>query len=196
MQNEVMDEHKGWYTRRRLPHFDGAGNTQFITFRLADSLPQALINEVREELRSFKGNIEREKELRSQAILDKGIGSCLLGSPEVARIVQDSICFLDEKRYDLYAWVVMPNHVHLLARFNEGQSWLKAMHSLKSFTAHEIKKIHPELATVWQHESFDRYIRNADHFSQVINYIHENPVVAGLCDSAEEFCWSSAYRGR
>ncbi len=126
-------------------------------------------------------------------MLDKGAGSCILKHRDAAKIVQDSICFLDGKRYDLRAWVVMPNHVHLLARFDEGQSWIKAMHSLKSFTAHELKKLHPELNTIWQQESFDRYIRNEEHFFEVVTYVEENPVMAGLCRNAKEYPWSSAF---
>ncbi len=57
-----VDEHKGWYSRRRLPHFDGADQTQFITFRLDDSLPQALLDQVRDEIALTKGNIDREKD--------------------------------------------------------------------------------------------------------------------------------------
>ena len=87
----------------------------------------------------------------------------------------------------------MPNHVHLLARFEEGQLISKAMHSLKSYTAHEIKKLHPDMGSIWQEESFDRYIRNEDHYWQTIRYIRENPVKARLSDRAENYEWSSSH---
>lgn len=179
--------------RRRLPHFDGSHVTQFVTFRLADSLPQTFLEEIRQELQSVKSNVEQEKYERIQHYLDQGAGSCLLRNQSCAKIVQDALQFLDGKKYLLRAWVVMPNHVHFLARFEEGQLLSKALHSLKSFTAHELIKLHPEMPSVWQHESFDRYIRDEDHYWQTVNYIHNNPVSAGLCKSKEEFRWSSAF---
>jgi REP element-mobilizing transposase RayT len=87
----------------------------------------------------------------------------------------------------------MPNHVHFLARFEEHQSLPHALHSLKSYTAHELKKLHPEMAVIWQIEYFDRYIRNEDHYWNAVNYIRKKPVAAKLCDSQEEFKWSSAF---
>ena len=70
----------------------------------------------------------------------------------------------------------------------------KAMHSLKSFTGHELKKLHPEMENIWQIESFDRYMRNEEHYWSTYRYIHNNPVSARLCESVEEFEWSSAFR--
>lgn len=185
-----MSDHKGWYSRKRLPHLDGAGVTQFITFRLADSLPQIFLNELAEELSHLKKDVERVKYERIQAQLDIGHGSCILREEQSARIVRDSLQFLHPKQYDLRAFVVMPNHVHALARFEEGQSISKTMHSLKSYTAHEIKKLHPEMDSIWQEESFDRYMRNDDHYWRTIRYIRENPVKARLCEKAEDFQWS------
>lgn len=187
--------HKGWYSRKGLPHFDGQEITQFITFRLADSIPQSLVNEMKEDLKTFKGNIDREKEERMQALLDKGMGSCILGEPRCAELMQKSIQFLDPKRYELRAWVVMPNHINMLVKFGEGQSLSSALHSLKSYTGHELKKVHPELDSIWQIESFDRYIRNEEHYGRTLSYIHENPVTAGLCSRPEQFRWSSAFVG-
>jgi REP element-mobilizing transposase RayT len=185
-------ENRGWY-KRDLPHFDSSDVTQSVTFRLADSLPQSYLLELREELKGVKGNIDHARRAKIESYLDQGVGSCILREPECAQIVQDSLNFLDGKNYDLRAWVVMPNHVHFLARFSEGQLLSKALHSLKSFTAHEIKKLRPEMSTIWQHESFDRYIRNEDHYWNEVRYLHSNPVTARLCLTAEEFRWSSAF---
>ena len=139
-----------------------------------------------------KGNIKQQRIDKIEQYLDQGSGSCILGESKCARIVRDSILFNHERLYELIAWVVMPNHVHLLARFGEGQSHSKANHSLKSFTAHELKKIHPEMPTIWQSETFDRYIRSEDHYLSRVQYIHDNPVVAKLCENREDFPWSSA----
>ncbi|HLP00279.1 MAG TPA: transposase [Fimbriimonas sp.] len=186
-------EHKGWYRGKYLPHFDAGGLTQDITFRLADSLPRAALDRLEESLTDsgMKRDIERAN--RIGELLDQGFGSCILREPACAEIVANAINFLDGDRYELKAWVVMPNHVHLLAHFSEGQSLSKAMHSLKSFTTHEIQKLHREMSLVWQIEVFDRYIRNEAHFLRKVDYIHQNPVVAKLCRTPEEYRWSSAY---
>lgn len=189
-----MEENKGWYSRKKLPHFDGGGVTQFITFRLADSLPREVVGAMYDEIQGLKGNIDEAKFERIEYFLAQGAGSCILREPRCAELVQDSLKFLDGNRFDLRHWVIMHNHVHFLARFEEGQSLEKALHSLKSYTAHELKKIHPEMPVIWQQESFDRYIRNESHYEYTVRYIHNNPVVAKICDEPEDFMWSSAAR--
>jgi len=186
-----MDEHRGWFSRGYLPHLDVGEITQFITFRLGDSLPQEALAEL-ECLRDkeVQGNFERYE--KAEFYLDQGHGSCILQRAACAKIVQDALIFLHGKRYELIAWVIMPNHVHLMARFEQGQSVSKAMHSLKSFTANEINKVRSSSGPVWQAESFDRFIRGEEHFNWTLRYIHENPVVAKLCQSPELFPWSSA----
>lgn len=189
-----MTSHKGWY-RRKLPHLDVEGITQFITFSLDDGLPRSYLDQLKEELKHLKGNVDRERDVRIQKHLDTGSGSCLLRQGEYALIVRDSLFCHHERKMTLISWVIMPNHVHLLARFENGQSMSSAMQSLKSYTAHEIKKLNPDLRRVWHEESFDRYIRNEEHLSKVIQYIEQNPVKANLCKEASEFRWSSLYEG-
>ena len=187
-----MIEHKGWYSRRNLPHFDGGNTNQFITFRLADSLPVGVLEQLEEDLKTFKGDAEIEKIRGIEKLIDQGSGSCILRHSACAEIVRSSLEFLDGERFDLHAWVLMPNHVHFLARFNEGQLLPDGLHSLKSYTANEIKKIYPEMGSVWQPGYFDRYMRSEEHFWRKINYIHQNPVNAKLCAEPHEFQWSSA----
>ena len=187
-----MDDHKDWYSRK-LPHLDIGGLTQFLTFNLFDSLPQEVLSQWREELKDFKGNIDREREERIQAYLDRGFGSCILREDQCAQIVRDSLLFLDGDAYDLRAWVIMPNHVHFLAHFNQGQSLGKAMWSLKSFTAHKLKKIHPELEFIWHQESYDRYIRNEEHYGNTVRYINQNPVNARLCKDPSSYRWCDLF---
>ena len=190
-----MDEHRGWYQGRKLPHFDAGGYIQDITIRLADSMPREVLERFEVELRNVKVDRDLERMRKIEEWLDKGSGSCILREKKCAELMANSLKFLDGNRYDLKAWVVMPNHVHLLAYFEEGQSVAKAMHSLKSYTGHELKKLHPEMETIWQDESFDRYIRNEDHYFRKVEYIHQNPVVGRLCKTPEEFRWSSAFQG-
>ena len=189
-----MEENVGWY-RRKLPHFDGGNTTQFVTFNLDDSLPRHLIEDMKQELKGMRGNVERKRHDKIQHFLDQGSGSCILREPRCAEIALDSLLNLDGNLFELISWVVMPNHVHFLARFHEGQRLPIALHGLKSFTAHELKNIHPETNSIWHVESYDRYMRDEEHYWNTVSYIHRNPVVARLCKKPNEFRWSSAYDG-
>ena len=184
----------GWYDRGYLPHFDGGQIPQFLTFRLCDSLPQSLLKkwkqssgEGKEERIVFRKTLER--------FLDAGYGECYLRDPSAAKLVEDSLKFHHDKKYRLVAWVIMPNHVHFLVIPYEGVEISTIAHSIKSYTAHEINKLLGREGQFWQHEPFDRYIRNARHFVSVIRYIENNPVEAGLCETVGEWPFSSAYKG-
>ena len=188
-----MSEHRGWFRPRKLPHFD-AELTQAITIRLSDSLPREVLVRLSEELKDEKKNLAIERINRIESFLDNGYGSCILREKQCAEIVQNALIYLDGRRFELRSWVVMPNHLHFLARFEPGQTLEKALHSLKSYTAHELKKLHPEMNGIWQIEYFDRYIRNENHYWNAVNYIHDNPVEAGICGRAEDYEWSSAFQ--
>lgn len=105
-----------WRSRGYLPHFAGHGVAQFVTFRLWNSLPQALLDRWRQELtRVTTSDVDAGLRKRIEAYLDAGYGSAYLKNERVARITQDALLYFDGERYRLAAWVVMPNHVHLLA---------------------------------------------------------------------------------
>ena len=177
----------GWYSRGRLPHFDGGQIPQFLTFRLYDSVPQTLIAQWKSKLSDvqFRKSVEK--------FLDTGYGACFLKVPPVARIVADSLKFHDGKKYDLASWVVMPNHLHFLVNPYPGVELSTIAHSIKSYTAHEANKLLGRTGRFWQVEPFDRYIRNARHYASVVKYIENNPVKAGLCATAREWRFSSSF---
>lgn len=104
-----------WRSRGYLPHYDNTVATQHVTFHLADSLPVEVLQRLEIELKAIpeeKQDVERRKRL--DAWIDAGHGSCILREPAIARMVENSILFFDAQRYRLMAWVVMPNHVHVL----------------------------------------------------------------------------------
>ncbi len=159
----------GWHSRGYLPHFDGGEIPQFITFRLADSMPQALLDRWQQELGSEQ-NIDIDAALRKriELFLDQGYGECLLRDPRIAASVQNSLLFFDGERYRLTAWVIMPNHAHMLMIPCADHELSSILHSLKSYTANEANKLAGRTGQFWQPESFDRWIRDADHFANVI----------------------------
>jgi REP element-mobilizing transposase RayT len=100
--------------------------------------------------------------------------------------------FMTKTKYRLAAWVVMPNHVHMLCTPCGGYSLAQVMHSVKSFSSSEANKMLDRAGRFWQKEYFDRYIRNARHFSKAVAYIENNPVKANLCGKPEDWPFSSA----
>jgi putative DNA methylase len=183
----------GWHTRGYLPHFDGLAIPQFITIRLADSIPDKVIKRWQ---RDFSRMQEIEKrialERRIERYLDQGYGACFLKNHRIAAVVQESLLDFDSLRYTLIAWVVMPNHSHyLLTRF-EDWKLEKIMHSHKSYTAHEANKVLKRSGQFWMDEYYDRYVRSPAHFRKVVAYIENNPVKARLCSKPTDWPFSSA----
>lgn len=123
---------------------------------------------------------------------DAGIGECLLRDDSIAQIVQDTLLFNHRKKYELICWCIMPNHVHTLIAPVEGMSLSEIMYDWKSYTTHAINKALNRKGKLWMMEYFDRFIRDNDHFQKVVNYIHNNPVKAGLVADPADWRWSSA----
>lgn len=187
-----------WHSRGYLPHRDARGLIQSVTYRLADSLPQTKLNELKEELERLpKEKRELESRKRIEEWMDAGMGCCALRHPEVARYVQDSFLHFHGERYHLHAWCIMPNHVHVLVEPLTDLATI--IQGWKSFTARWVLKKNEELALkisssaqLWMREYWDRYIRDSEHYHKAVEYIHNNPVKAGLCQSPEDWIWSSA----
>ncbi len=183
----------GWYSRGYLPHVDREGMTQLVCSRLWDSMPKEVLENWERELAQLPDaeyKVERRK--RIDAYLDQGWGSCLLRDAQAAEIVQDNWLHFAGERYVLHAWVVMPNHTHILFTPRPGWTLSRIVHSWKSYTAHKIDKLFARTGKLWQDEPFDRYIRDARHFDNAMAYVENNPVKAGLCKKPEDWPWSSA----
>ena len=106
-------------------------------------------------------------------------------------MVTEAIRYRDQQAYELHAFVVMANHVHMLITPLEAVS--KVMHSLKRFTAREANHMLGLTGKAfWQDESYDRLVRTPTEFERIASYIERNPVTAGLAATPEAFLWSSA----
>jgi REP element-mobilizing transposase RayT len=183
---------QGWHSRGYLPHFDAGEVFQSITFRLHDSMPQNLLKRWKIELAREAEDYADALRWRIEAYLDQGYGACFLSDLRLATMLENALLYFDGERYRLSAWVVMPNHVHILAAPCAGHSVSNIMHSLKSFTSQEANKILGRKGQFWFEDYFDRYIRNAKHFTNAIIYMESNPVNAGLCERAADWRFSSA----
>ncbi len=174
------------YTNK-LPHWRQEGKTQFVTFRLADSLPQTKLLELSQTKEEWLKEHpqpwdEKTKKEYRQFIdervdkwLDAGYGSCALKNPEVRRIVTDAFLHFNNERYDLLALVVMPNHVHAMLTPAEGYDVVASMGSIKGFTASRINKMINGNGEFWQRDCFDRIIRSEMDFNAKLDYIINNP---------------------
>ncbi len=183
-----MTEHKGWY-RRRLPHRDEPGLIQAITFRLVDSLPAALLS-----LMASEGEADVSGRARAQRLMDAGAGSCLLRDPRVAEVVEEALLAGDGSRYVLLAWVVMPNHVHVLIEALGEWSLARILQSWKGGTARQANLVLGRQGGLWAREYYDRYIRDENHLQRAVLYVHNNPVKAGLVSDPREWRFGSARR--
>lgn len=127
----------GWHERGYLPHCDKPGLVQLVTLRLVDSLPASRQGEW-EHLLKIEAVLERRKEL--EAYLDRGVGECWLRDAGIAALVEAAMCFHHSRRYELLAWCVMPNHVHVLVQIWD---WplAKMLQNWKSITAVKANRI-------------------------------------------------------
>ena len=172
--------------RGYIPHFENRGY-QFITFRLYDSVPQELIEEWRLAITQENTSEQTSEECRRLHRLvdqyeDTGHGQCFLADSRVADVMRQALEHDDGKKYDLLSYCIMPNHVHVLVYVYEGVSLSSVMHSWRSYTAHEANKILGRVGEFWMKDYYDRYIRNADHYRAVVQYIEHNPEKVGLKD--------------
>ncbi len=193
-RTSIVNDHElmRWHSRGYLPHFDAGEVFQSIAFRLFDSMPQNLIEKWRLELAYESAEFGDQLRYRIETYLDRGIGACYLRNSRIADLVQAALLHFDGERYRLSAWVVMPNHVHILAAPLPNYSLTGIMHSIKSYTSQEANKVLARKGKFWFEDYFDRYIRNAQHFENAVSYIESNPVRAGLCESARDWPFSSA----
>jgi len=193
-QFSAMQNPLGWYSRGYLPHFDDGHSLQVVTYRLADALPAQAIARMEEQSMDDEG---RRDEI--ERYIDAGYGSCVLRFPKNATSVIDNWRHHHGSAYWLHAWVVMPNHVHVLIEPLKGTTLPRIVHAWKSYSAKVILKTNageppalPAKRQLWQPDYWDRYIRNERHYRSTIDYIHQNPVKASLVARAEEWPWSSA----
>ncbi|HKW28714.1 MAG TPA: transposase [Verrucomicrobiae bacterium] len=178
----------GWYSRGYLPHFDKPGLVQFINYRLADAMPTDLRYEWA-ALLEIDDEVKRQTKI--EEYFDRGRGSCLLCDERVAAAVEENWLHFDGQHYRLLAWVVMPNHVHLLVEIWQTPQ-AQLIKDWKGYSARRINRVLNQRGKLWQDDYWDRYIRDETHYRKVVHYIESNPVKAGLVKSPEQWPFSSA----
>jgi len=178
----------GWHQRGYLPHYDAPNVTKFVTLRLHNSMPASRRSEW-EALLHLEDDRERRKQL--EAYLDRGIGECWPRQSAIAELAENAIRFFDGKRYQLQAWVIMPNHIHLLV--DVWQTPLtQLIKSWKQFIGREANKVLKREGTFWERDYWDTLMEDEDQRKKAVHYIETNPVKARLVREPTEWQWSSA----
>ncbi|BDS08478.1 hypothetical protein NT6N_35180 [Oceaniferula spumae] len=185
-------------SKRKLPHWEQNDCTYFITFRLADSMPKGKFDEWNEErmrwLRSRNLDVDLPlQEILSQLspeqrkiynetfwkgyhdLLDACHGECALRDPANSKIVADTLLFFDAERYTLGDFIIMPNHVYLVVKPQDGWKLSELLHSWKRFSSRKINEHMQREGKLWQPESYDHIVRNEAQLKRIQAYIKNNP---------------------
>jgi len=195
------------YYKRKLPHYQPRDGSFFITMRLAFQLPEKYLlamNRYREALNiqyvqsQENHEVKRIIKKKSFAYEDDLLALCSwevdLTQALVAQIIQDKLLDRQSVLYYLYAYTIMPNHVHILLRplsVNDKPVGLSnIIKDFKGCTAHSINTALNRQGRLWFPEYFDHWIRTQQELINVIEYIRNNPVKAGLVKDATKWQWT------
>jgi REP element-mobilizing transposase RayT len=178
------------YTRGYLPHWNVPGGSQFLTWRLYDALDPEEWEAWRQTYRSLE---ERKVLYRlAEKRLDEGHGSACLASARIGRIVMEEIFRHHGSAYVVHAAVVMPNHVHAVLEIAEGIDLKEVVKGIKGRSARDANLALGRRGRLWQPDYFDRLIRSPYHLERCVDYVHWNPVKAGLCYDPKRYTSSTA----
>jgi REP element-mobilizing transposase RayT len=171
----------------KLPHWQQDDTWVSVTWRQADSLPQSKLTEWKEERDTWLALHAKPWDAQTESAyherftekmeewLGAGHGSCLLRTPENAKIVADALHHFDGERYQLASYVVMPNHVHVIFSPSSEIKLEDILHSWKRHSSNLINRRERRSGTLWQAGYWDRLIRSQEHFEWCLRYIANNP---------------------
>ncbi len=185
------------------PHWSQTGAVVFITFRTADSIPREVIERWDREKHEWlqqrghdvrkhwsevvptltdkeRADFQKQFNRCREEFLDTCHGQCLLKQPNLAKIVADSLLHFDGERYRMGDFIVMPNHVHLLAVFATAEVMKDQCDSWLHYTAFRINQATEGKGKFWQQEPFDHLVRSAEQYDYLRQYIAENSEKAQL----------------
>ena len=200
------------FYRRNLPHIQLRGATFLVNFRLAGSLPIEVVEQLRIEADLLEKKLLTIKDQKERLVLrdreqrklfgkwddplHKSVtGPFWLKDDQIAQIVADSILYHDGAWFDVLAYCIMPNHVHLVLIPHESSdtadySLTKIMHNIKRNSANHANKVLSRSGTFWQHESYDHFARDEKELERIIKYVLYNPVKAGLVTDWKSWKWT------
>lgn len=187
---------KRYFHRRNLPHLHYTEGNYFVTFRLKDSLPLKLIEELRNSLEKDLAELSlKEKKLfkKYDELLDFGkYGENYLRNKKVASLIKETIEKYENKLYQVICYRIMPNHVHIVITILDiGKTLSDIMKLIKGSSSISINKLLDRKGNLWQAESFDRLIREEKEMYNIIKYVLLNPVKTNLVSDWKD--WEYTY---
>jgi putative transposase len=189
------------FTRSRLPHWEVEHGRYFVTVRCADSLPVNVVARLAEIHRSISAiepscaefvRLQRQYFQTLEKYLDAGAGEVPLRDERAARLLADAFAQPEHPEVTIPHFTIMPNHWHaLIAPVGESTVDLHGfMGRLKGRMARAINLALGRRGPLWQREWFDRWIRNDAEWERCVDYIHRNPVKAGIVRDWREHPWT------
>ena len=200
------------YYRRNLPHLQPRGATFLVNFRLAGSLPLKVIQKLKVESDELEARLSKIKSLQEkyelkdreqrrffgkwdEALHQSKIGPIYLKDSNIAKIVAESIMYHNGDWFDVEAYCIMPNHVHLVltpcdVSDTEDYSLTKIMHNIKRNSAYQANKFLGRTGAFWQHENYDHFARDEAELERIIKYVLYNPVKANLVKDYKDWKWT------
>ncbi len=187
--------------RRKLPHIQPQEAVIFVTFRLKGTLPKHLIQNLKNDLENAKDAAKMNSEIQKMAENDyydaiddaldsANYGSTWLKDDRVAKIVADSLHYIDRKDFKLICYCIMSNHVHFIA-YKFEKSLYKIMNSLKTYSARQANIVlNRSGSSFWQREYYDRVVRDRNDLHTKIEYVLNNPVKINLINNWKNWKWS------
>jgi putative transposase len=212
MENTLSEPEFVVDTKRHLPHKQLTDCVLFITWRLAFTLPESVLQKIAMNksnyLNSIKDFTPQEKKNAGEdyknsqfEYFDDWIDKFNGGKHNISlepylSIITDTIKHDESKKYTVSAYCIMPNHAHLIIKpLYKSENIYYAISEitefLKSISAHKLNKALSLKGQLWQHESYDRVIRDEDEYKKTVEYVLMNPVKAGLVDKWE--AWNGNY---
>jgi len=186
-----MPELSKFKTRGYLPHFNSYNVAQHLIIHQADSIPLVSKMKLKDGLDSDAIIVPNSY---FQRLLDSGYGTSLFNNAKNADRMREIIFHFHGVRYEISAFVIMPNHIHVLLIVFKPWSLSQVVASWKKYSSRTIDNPVDKPSNgrrLWHSEYFDRYMRNSAHFEKTVDYIHYNPVKAGLVENPEDWRWSS-----
>ena len=181
------------FHRRNLPHLHYEYGQYFITYRLANSIPNEKLRFISHQFEKMDFEEYRRLFIKFEKVLEsENYGIKYLRNPTIANICKDTIEYPDDKEFTLICYCIMPNHVHLVFELlEENKGISKIMQSIKGISATRCNRHLGIEGQFWHHESYDRLIRDDKELYWTIRYVLMNPVEAGLVEDWRD--WKHTY---
>lgn len=207
-----------YFYERHLPHYVVDEYAYFITIRLYGSLPINVIKNLQQsyerDLAAISSIKNPAKKYEEYSLLkwnyftefDLNLHSFekspdWLNNESIASLVKESLHYRDNKDYNMVAYTIMSNHLHLVvipffkkimseSEYKNEYPLGSMLGSIKKFTALRANKILNREGYFWQHESYDHIIRDENELLKIVEYVLNNPVKAGLVEHYSQFKWN------